>query len=332
MIQLGLAILCSSSLALIFRYSESHGHNRYAITAANYATATLVGFVLQWVQPNWNRPVGNGARPSATAGQATLGVDGIEAAVGSGGLPLLNGIQASPLLVPTLVIAVIGGILYVAGFILYQAEVRRHGAGIAGMYGKLGILVPVVISLVLWREVPAWTQYAGMAVALAAIVVSQIPNWQRATSGTTDSHETAPQRLAPGLLVLLLIMGMAEFVNKLFETYGDVKLRSLFLLALFATALVVSLGLLVRRRLIPTSREIALGMAVGVPNLFSSYFLIAALRELPASVAFPVFSSGSVALIAAGATVIYKDRLSRYGWSAIALTMVALVLINLPGR
>lgn len=46
MIYLFLAILCSSSIALVFKYSEGNKMNRYAVTSANYLTALTIGLLM----------------------------------------------------------------------------------------------------------------------------------------------------------------------------------------------------------------------------------------------------------------------------------------------
>ena len=124
-------------------------------------------------------------------------------------------------------------------FILYQRAVAEYGPGPAGMYGKLGILVPMVLSMVVWNELPTTVQWAGLIVALCAIVVSQTGGGRRFGS-PGGVHPVAVPR--PLLIVLLLSMGFAEFSNKLFERFGDDQVRSLFLALLFGTALIARNG------------------------------------------------------------------------------------------
>lgn len=46
MIYLFFAVLCSSSIALIFKFSESNNLNRYIITSVNYFTAAIIALFL----------------------------------------------------------------------------------------------------------------------------------------------------------------------------------------------------------------------------------------------------------------------------------------------
>jgi drug/metabolite transporter (DMT)-like permease len=279
-LSLSLAILSSASLALIFRVTEARGYRRLAVTFGNYVTATITALALLWIE----RGASNGA--PAVESRVVLAV----------GIP--------------------GGLLFFLGFLLYQRAVAQHGPGLAGMYGKLGVLVPMLLSMLVWREYPAAVQVVGMLLAVAAIVVSQ-----RAPAG-------GGALMRPLLLAQLMVMGFAEFSNKVWEYYGGIAGRSAFLALLFAVAMVAAGATLMHRRWRPTAVELRWGIAVGVPNLFSSFFLISALDQLPAAVVFPAFSAGAIVVIALAAWALYGDRLSPRQWAAIALTAAALVLIN----
>ena len=51
MLYLLLAIICSASIALLFKHSETTGMNRYAVTSTNYVTASLVSLLLLYSHP-----------------------------------------------------------------------------------------------------------------------------------------------------------------------------------------------------------------------------------------------------------------------------------------
>ncbi len=185
-----------------------------------------------------------------------------------------------------------------------------NGAGLAGSYAKLGILVPVALSMIVWHEYPGGFQWAGMALAIVSIAMVNLPL----------------KEIKPALMLLFLTSGLAEFSNKLYQRYGCLNVKDLFLFTVFLTALIISVSRIRKR---PEKEEILTGLAVGIPNFFASFFLINALSVLPASVVFPVYSSGSIALICAGGMVFYSERLSRKEAVAIALTIAAVILIKL---
>lgn len=206
------------------------------------------------------------------------------------------------------------GFLFFESFLLYQKNVRKFGASLTGFYGKLGILLPVVLSLAVFQEWPTHFQSAGILLAILAI-------------GLANRTEKGTFEWAFPLLLLLVFNGMAEFMNKGFEAAYSFSLRPLWLTSVFGTALLFSLAKS-RSQERPKPVIWAWGFGIGVANLFSSFFLIQALVVLPAAVVFPSFGVGSMLLIYLGSTGFYRERLTRMQWSAAALSLIAIYLMN----
>jgi len=214
------------------------------------------------------------------------------------------------------VIGIPTGILYFLGFFYYQKSVRESGVGMAGSYAKMGILIPMILSMIFWKEFPGGLQWAGIILALTAIGMVNL----RFSSNNIFSS------IKPYLLLLFLSSGVSEFTSKLYQKYGVLAMKDLFLFFLFATALLISL-LKIRRK--PCIGEVVVGLLVGIPNFFASFFLINALSKMPASVVFPSYSAGSIALICLGGRIFYGEKLSRRETTAIIITVASLLLINL---
>jgi len=296
-----LSILCSAAIALIFKYSEARDLNRYAVTAVNYLAASSVSLVL--VLAN-----GLPVPPGTTAGQALRDL---------GDWSLHGALSPAGSLAWAVALGLVAGVFFFLSFIFYQVSVRRHGASLAGAFIKLGVLLPMSLSLVLWREYPSALQWAGVAFALASILLA---NWPR--------HGRWREGLHLALILLFLTGGMSEFSNKIFQKYALSEHKALFLLVVFSVALVLSVVTLWRKNRVFGGREWWIGVMVGAPNLFTSYFLILALTQLPAAVAFPVFGAGTVIVISAISALFFGERPGRMAWWSIGLSALALILIN----
>ncbi|MCK5036421.1 MAG: hypothetical protein KAS73_11045, partial [Candidatus Sabulitectum sp.] len=175
---------------------------------------------------------------------------------------------------------------------------------------------PMILSMIFWKEFPGGLQWAGIILALTAIGIVNL----RFGSGSIFSS------IKPCLLLLFLSSGVSEFTNKLYQKYGMLGMKDLFLFFLFSTALLISLMRIKKK---PNISEVFVGLCVGIPNFFASFFLINALSKMPASVVFPSYSAGSIALICLGGKVFYGEILSRREMTAIIITMASLLLINL---
>jgi drug/metabolite transporter (DMT)-like permease len=304
LLYLALAVLCSTSIALIFKFSESRGMNRYVVTTANYMVASSVSLALL---------LQGGVLGSAGPGTVGAFIDELPRAVSGAGF----GPQGS--LGWAAMVGIPAGVLYFLGFIYLQKGVRESGVSLAGSFSKLGVLVPMALSILIWHEVPTGVQWVGIALALGSILLANLD---------VAHPRRAFSAFSPVLIMLFLIVGLAEFSNKVYQRYGSLEAKSLFLLFVFGVALLVSLIRSLRSRRIRLAHFLT-GLAVGVPNYFASHFLILSLSRLRTAVVFPIYSAMTIVLISLAGWLVFGERLRPRERLAVALTVVALVLVNL---
>jgi multidrug transporter EmrE-like cation transporter len=200
---------------------------------------------------------------------------------------------------------------------VYQRAVGNRGAPLAGAFAKMGTLVPMSLSLILWKESLSALQYAGLGLALLAMLLMSV------------SLKKLDWRNFQLLLwVLLLMGGLADFSNKIFQQYYPLELKEWFLWWIFFSALIFSSASQLIYKKPWHWADWRWGLFIGVPNVFSSFFLILALNILPASVVFPFFSTGTLLLIQASTHWIYKERLNSQEMWGFVLAIGALFLLN----
>jgi len=299
-----MAIICSSSIALIFKFSESNNLNRYVVTTANYLMAFLIslGFIIGQRIKFFNF---KGANFRQNFNEVVINGNGI------------FNIQASQLWAT--IIGLIAGVFFFISFIYYQKSVRENGAGLAGTFGKLGILIPMLFAIIIWQEYPTSIQWFGIMLAILSIILVNFPfgrNWKKA--------------IRLNLILLFFYGGFAEFTNKIFQQYALTDYKMLFLFWVFFSAFIISLiYTLTKTDTFPEYRELGIGFLVGIPNLFSAFFLINALNHLKTAVVFPVFSAGSIVLIVITGYLIFEEKMKRKEIISVIMTIIALVLVNL---
>lgn len=225
---------------------------------------------------------------------------------------------AAPSLSTAVTLGCLNGVLYLASFVLLQVNVRKNGVVLSSTFMKLGLLVTMAVSVCFFGEVPGPVQTAGFVLAVAAIVLI---NYRSGSSGAGNAW----------LLIALLVGGgMADAISKVFEELGTPSLADHFLLYTFAVAFLCCVCLnTAEKKGWPGKWELLFGLSIGVPNFFSSKFLLRALEDIAAVIVYPVYSVAGILLVTIAGLVFFKERLTKRQWLALGLILAALVLLNL---
>ena len=278
MISLLLGICSSAMVAIVMRLSQSRTNNPTGLLAANYIVCCFMALALSL----------------PTLGK--IGADTLPLPVGLGG---------------------INGFLYLGSFLLMQWNTRHNGVVLSSVFMKLGILVPTILSVVWFREIPTPVQITGFALAIAAILVLNVQKGTRLSSKSW------------ALLLMLLVGGLGDGTSKIYEVYGNAYFQNLFLFFTFFSALLLCLGMVAYRKERVGFRELTLGIALGVPNFLSSLFLLKALDTIPAVIAFPTYSVAVIMVVAVAGVFFFRERLSKKQMIGCLLICIALALLNL---
>lgn len=215
----------------------------------------------------------------------------------------------------------VGGLVYLASLVVYGYSIRTSGAVLASVFTRLGVLVPIALSVAFFGERPSWLQGAGILLAVAAAV---------AMNGLPKGEEArARGRLFLPLLLTLLFNGCSDSMSKIFAQVGRREEDGLFVFFIFFFAGLFTLVLLLRQRKGLARRDLLLGALVGVPNFCASRLLLAALTRLPAFVVYPCYSVGAILVISLCSVLLFHERLSRRQWGAVGMILAAVALLNL---
>lgn len=221
------------------------------------------------------------------------------------GLPLVAGLSA------------INGVFYLAGFVLLKWNITRNGVVLPATFQKLGVLVPTLLSMVVFGESLQPMQAIGILAALAAIILLQ---------GGGEKKQAGSML---GLVLLLIGGGAGDAMSKVYEEVAPAALKDQFLLFTFAVALILCVVLCLVKKQRVGLWDLIFGVCIGVPNYFSARFLLLSLSQVPAVVAFPSFSAGTIILVALIGVLLFKEQLNRRKLIALGLVVGALVLLNL---
>ena len=225
----------------------------------------------------------------------------------------------------TLVCGVGGGIFFVLALVCMQSSIKANGAGLTAAFARLGLVVALGLSILLFRERPTVLQLVGAGLTLIAILLLR-----------TDGGGEARQKIGKGFGLLLLTLGSggcADAMAKVFDVYGSRAEDRLYFFWLFVTAVLLCAALLLaekKRTGKPVLlKEFAAGVLVGVPNYFSSWLLLRAIQVIPATVVYPSYSTATILLVMALSALLFRERLTKRQWPGVVLILIALALLNL---
>lgn len=278
MLYLILAFMSSATIAIVMRLSSHKVTGRFSMLAVNYIVCALMAACYA----------------------------GFDLFPASSGVPAAIGMGAAT------------GVLYLAGFVLMQWSTRQNGVVLSSVFMKLGLLVSLVCSIVIFGETPTWIQAVGFSLAIGAIVLINL-------------HTGTEQRAASKWMLILLLLagGGGDVMAKVFETWGSLALADPFLFYVFFIALILCVVLVIMGKERPGAKEWLYGTLIGIPNFFSAKFLLAALGELPAVIVYPTFSVSTILIVTLTGVLFFKERLKKHQWIALAMILVALVLLNI---
>ena len=226
---------------------------------------------------------------------------------------------------PWLAMGLIIGALYVVCLLLINGVTRLYGATTSVIASRLSLAIPVVFSLWIFEATVGqanWTTYSGLLLALVALVLS------------TYSRTPAPN-LHKGLgwlpIILFIVAGGLDVVSNYANLhYVRPQDAAIFSVAIFATATVSAMLVLVVRPRPVTWHTFAFGFALGLVNFFGTYFIILGLHAFDnnGSLFFPIWNMGVILLSSTLGALLFKEPINRYRRMGIGLALVAIGILS----
>ncbi|MBN1248423.1 MAG: hypothetical protein JXC32_12245 [Anaerolineae bacterium] len=225
----------------------------------------------------------------------------------------------------TLLLGLGGSLLWPAAFYLQMWGIRRYGVSVAGSVARLSLSVPVLFALAFLGERFTPLTTLGIVGAFAAFwLLSPF----RKQSGPTHLDRHALWYFP----TLLLIFGCVDLWANLYTTWAPSGERFLFMVIIFTGAgLLVWMAVGARRRAVDPA-SFRRGLVLGVPNFFSTYFLMESLRSPSlqghSAIVYAVYSAMGVVLAFLAGRLIWREELTGRNQLGVVLAVVAVVLLN----
>lgn len=286
MINLGLSVLFSSLIFVIFKLYSTYKINTFHAIVTNYFVACIVGILLY------------------------------------DGQIILSEIPTKSWFIGTLFL----GILFIVVFNLMASTAQKVGVSVASVATKMSLVIPVIFAVIWYQERLSYFQILGILLALIAVYFASLK--------TKNIHVEKSSLLLP-VLVFLGSGVIDTSIKYLQEIHVKEAEYPLFSAVIFAFAAVIGISLIVLKSF-KDSPKIELkallgGVALGIPNYFSIYYLLKALQS-PTLNSASVFTINNVAIVMFSTLLgilLFKEKLSAKNWIGIGFAIISIVLIAL---
>mgnify|MGYP000229627074 FL=1 len=220
------------------------------------------------------------------------------------------------------------GALFIIVFNLMAITTQHNGLSVVSVATKMALVIPIAFGLWYYKEPLGPSKAAGIVLALIAVYLVAVKK--------DSSIILQKKNLVFPVLVFLgsgLIDTSLNFLQNDFIT--DKSLIPLFSSTIFLTAGVIGIMVLVAQKikgvLVLEFKNIIAGIVLGIPNYFSIYFLVKALRSnlFDSSGIFTINNVGIVIISTLLGIVFFKEQLSVKNWIGITLAVISIALVSL---
>ena len=280
MIYLILSVICNAMIGIVMRFSQGRVKGSHAMLSVNYIICLI-------------------------AAAYDTGISSVFTTQTGAGL--------------TAVLGVITGLFFFLSLVYNQKAIASSGIVLSSILAKLGaLLIPLLISIAFFGEVPKTVQVIGSVIAVASIILMNY-----------DKNQTAPTGSVVTLLILLVVEGLASSGSKVFGELAPEALSPNYLFWTFLSALTICTSVVVKNKEKMGLSELVFGALIGIPNFLGARVTLLALKAIPAVIVYPVRSVGAIMITTLFGIVFFKEKLRKMQWVAMAAIIVALVLLNI---
>ena len=217
------------------------------------------------------------------------------------------------------------GALFISVFYLAALTTQRSGLSVVSVATKMSVAIPVFFGIILYNESTGIIKIIGIFLALVAVYLTSI----KSKAGIKIKKKNL---IFP--LLVFVGSGIIDTLIKYLETtYVAIDEVALFSTTIFALAGTIGISILIGQaalgKLRLTGKNILGGIILGVPNYFSIYFLVLALRSegFESSVVFTINNVAIVLFSTLLGILFFKEHLIPKNWIGILIAIISILMV-----
>lgn len=217
---------------------------------------------------------------------------------------------------PSLVIllGLLAGVCFFISVATFFVVVRKGNLSISWTVIALSIVIPLIASVVLWKESPSYRQILGAVGTVVALVLLGVDQGRTSPS----RPEFATKREFWGWIAMLIIAflgtGLIMLCNKALVENQLSSYIVQFTFLYYLAGTLSAIPFLWLRRAFPQKADLKVGAVMAISGVVSFILFLHALRVLPGVVVFPLRSIVNITLTAVFSLILWREKLSPVGW------------------
>ncbi len=219
------------------------------------------------------------------------------------------------------------GAMFITVFNLMAITTQRSGLSVVSVATKMSVVIPILFGLLYYKESLGIFKIIGIILALVAVYLASIKR--------QDGLKIKPANFIFPVLVFLgsgIIDTTIKFVEGEYIAKNDTPIFSATIFGMAAALGVLLLSVrAIQGKFKFQLKNVLGGIALGIPNYFSVYFLVQALRSdiLESSGIFTVNNVAIVMISTLLGILIFKEKLLPKNWIGIGLAILGILFIAL---
>lgn len=218
----------------------------------------------------------------------------------------------------------LGG-LFILVFNILGKTSQENGVSVASVSSKMSMIIPILFGIFVFKESVTPSKIIGILIALIAVYF-------------TSKKETGKVEAKRFLFPILLFFGAGivdTSMNYLQHTHLKDHEIALFSATTFLSAFFFGILISIYKTIKGTfkfeGKNILGGIALGIPNYFSMYFLIKALhsKNLESATVFTLVNIGVILLSTLFGITLFKEKLLKQNYLGVLLAIIAVILVTL---
>ena len=217
------------------------------------------------------------------------------------------------------------GFIFISTFYVTTITSQRNGLSVASVASKMSVIIPIILGVFLYDETLGNVKILGIIIALIAVYF-------------TSKKETGEIQQASNLVFPILVFigaGTIDSSLKYLQTFhvpfNQIGLfSSVTFFCAFSVGILILVFLSLKGKIKFAGRNILGGIALGLPNFFSLYYLVKML-EAKAFESATLFTIHNIAIVLVSTFVgilFFKERISMRNALGIGLALFALFLVT----